>query len=62
VGGWDDRSYYEEVAAEFEFIQDTLKNISEDGIRNYLGTHGDAVDARIEHCMKKARMLLKRRL
>jgi hypothetical protein len=58
VGGWDDREYYEEEAAQAEFIQETLKNISEDGVRNYLGTYGDAVDARIEHCMKEARMLL----
>jgi hypothetical protein len=58
VGGLDDREYYEEEAAQAEFIQETLKNISEDGVRNYLGTYGDAVDARIEHCMKEARMLL----
>src|ERR1035437_228745 len=58
MGGWDDAGYYEEEAARAEFIQETLKNISEDGVRNYLGTYGDAVDARIEHCMKEARMLL----
>jgi hypothetical protein len=58
VGGRDDREYYEEELAQAEFIQETLKNISEDGVRNYLGTYGDAVDARIEHCMKEARMLL----
>jgi hypothetical protein len=58
VSDWDDREYYEEEVARAEFIQETLKNISEDGVRNYLGTYGDAVDARIEHCMKQARMPL----
>lgn len=58
MGGWEDSAYYEEEAAQAEFIQETLKNISQDGVRNYLGTYGDAVDARIEHCMKEARMLL----
>jgi len=58
MGGWDDLGYYEDEAAQAEFIQETLKNISKDGVRNYLGTYGDAVDARIEHCMKEARLLL----
>ncbi|TPQ32798.1 hypothetical protein C2U70_20755 [Bradyrhizobium guangdongense] len=58
MGGWDDAAYYEEEAAQAEFIENTLKNISEDGVRNYLGTYGDAVDERISHCMREARMLL----
>lgn len=58
MGGWDDVGYYEEEAAQAAFIQETLKSISEDGVRNYLGTYGDAVDGRIDNCMKEARMLL----
>jgi hypothetical protein len=58
MGGWDDIGYYEEEAAQAAFIEDTLKNISEDGVRNYLGTYGDAIDARIQNCMKDARMLM----
>lgn len=58
MGGWDDLGYYEEEASQAQFIEETLKNISEDGVRNYLGTYGDAVDIRIMHCMKEARMLL----
>jgi hypothetical protein len=58
LGGWDDLGYYEEEAAQAAFIEDALNNISQDGIRNYLGTYADAVDARIEECMKQARMLL----
>jgi hypothetical protein len=58
VAGWDDIAYYEEEAEQAEFIHETLKNISEDGVRNYLGTYGDAVDVRIDQCMKDARMLL----
>jgi hypothetical protein len=58
VGGWDDARYYEDEIAQAEFIEETLKSISQDGVRNYLGTYGDAVDARIENCMKDARMLL----
>jgi hypothetical protein len=58
MGGWDDIGYYEEEAAQAAFIEDTLKNISEDGVRNYLGTYGGAIDARIQNCMKDARMLM----
>ncbi|WP_316181353.1 MULTISPECIES: hypothetical protein [unclassified Bradyrhizobium] len=58
MGTWDDVSYYEDEANQAEFIEETLKNISEDGVRNYLGAYGDAVDDRIQSCMKEARMLV----
>ena len=58
MGGWDDVAYYEEEAAQAAFIEETLKNISEEGVRNYLGTYADAVDARIGDCMKQSRMLI----
>jgi hypothetical protein len=57
MGGWDDIGYYEEEAAQAAFIEETLKNISEDGVRNYLGTYGDAIDRRIAKSMKDSRML-----
>jgi hypothetical protein len=30
MGGWDDIGYYEEEAAQAAFIEETLKNISEE--------------------------------
>lgn len=58
MGGWDDVGYYEEEAAKEEFIQNALKGISEDGIRGYLGRNGDAIDERVQHCIKQAERLL----
>ena len=46
--------YYEEEAARDAFIDETLKGISEDGVRSYLGTYGDAVDERVQGCIKQA--------
>jgi hypothetical protein len=42
MSSWDLR-YYEDEIERDEFIEETLKNISEDGVRSYLGVHGDAV-------------------
>jgi hypothetical protein len=58
MGGWDDAAYYEEEASQAAFIEETLKNISEEGVRNYLGTYGDAIDQRIKNSMMDARMLI----
>jgi hypothetical protein len=54
MGGWDDRAYYEEEAAKEAFIQETLRGISEDGIRGYLGPYGDAIDARVDDSITQA--------
>jgi hypothetical protein len=54
MGGWDDRAYYEEEDAKEAFIQDTLRGISEDGIRGYLGPYGDAIDARVSDSITQA--------
>jgi hypothetical protein len=42
-----EEEYFEEVGRQ-ELIAQTLKHISEDGIRKYLATYGDAVEARVE--------------
>ena len=33
MAGWDDIAYYEEEAEQADFIHETLKNISEDGVQ-----------------------------
>ena len=48
--------YSDEIAQE-EFIRDNLKGISEDGVRGYLGTYGDAVDKRIASSLTQAEQL-----
>ena len=55
--GWDDLSYYEDEIERDEFIAETLKNISQEGVRTYLGVHGDAVDFRVKDCIEQARTL-----
>jgi len=46
--------YFEEVGRQ-ELIAQALKDISKRGIRDYLGTYGDAIDARIEDVLAQAR-------
>jgi hypothetical protein len=41
-----EEEYFEEIGRQ-ELIAQTLKDISEEGIRKYLGTYGDAVESRI---------------
>jgi hypothetical protein len=55
--GWDDASYYEDEISHDEFVAETLKNISQEGVRTYLGVHGDAVDFRVKDCIEQARNL-----
>jgi hypothetical protein len=57
MGGWDDYGYYEEEAARDHFIEQTLRGISEDGVRSYLGQYGDAVDERVRNCIDQAEIL-----
>ena len=57
MGGWDDYSYYQDEAAHDAFIQGTLRDISEDSVRSYLGQNGDAVDERVLDCIKQANEL-----
>jgi len=43
--------------AETEFIEQSLRNLSIDSARGYLGKHGDAVDARVKACLREAHEL-----
>lgn len=49
----DDYSWAEE-----EFIEESLKGISHENAKMYLGTYGDAVDVRVQGCLKEAEELL----
>lgn len=53
----DDELYYEQEAGMEAFLEESLKNISEDNIRGYLGRNGDAIDSRVENCLRQAREL-----
>ncbi len=53
----DDYWYYEQEEAMEAFLEDSLKNISEDNVRSYLGRNGDAVETRIKDCLRQAREL-----
>src|SRR6266478_4731447 len=57
MGGWDDYGYYEQEAAKELFIEDTLRGISEDAVRSYLGQNGDAIDERVCNCIRQAKEL-----
>lgn len=49
---------YEQEAAMEAFIEESLKNISEDNVRSYLGTFGDAIEERVRECLRQAKELL----
>ncbi len=57
MGGWDDYEYYQDEAAKEAFIDETLRGISEDSVRSYLGQNGDAIDQRVGNCIRHAREL-----
>ena len=57
MGGWDDESYYEQEAAQNAFISNAIRDISEDSVRSYLGCNGDAIDARVQDCVRQAQEL-----
>lgn len=42
-----------------EFIEKSLRNISIEGAKDYLGTYGDAIEARVNTCLLQARELQK---
>jgi len=48
-------------AYEKELIEDALKEISYDGISHYLYRYGNAIQTRVEECLKSARDLHKRK-
>lgn len=53
----DDRYYYEQEAAIEAFLKESLKDISEDNIRHYLGSYGDAIEERIGECLMQGEEL-----
>ncbi len=57
---WDDDDYgdYAQDAAREEFVKETLKGISYESAKTYLGTYGDAIDARVKFCLTEAEAFL----
>jgi hypothetical protein len=51
---WYEEEYFEEIGRQ-EQIAKALKDISEDGAREYLGTYGDAIDKRFDLVMAQAK-------
>lgn len=49
---WDDDDRFA------EFVEDTLRGAGEEKAKSYLGTFGDAVDGRINSCLKEAEALI----
>lgn len=54
----DDMWWYEQEAAEEAFIEETLKGISTGNAQEYLGSYGDAIQDRVDRCIKDARDLV----
>lgn len=54
----DDRLELERDAAMVEFIENSLEEIAQDNVRDYLGTYGDAVEERVRQCVVEAKKLL----
>ncbi|MFZ5862069.1 MAG: hypothetical protein ACOYXR_04385 [Nitrospirota bacterium] len=51
--------YYDEEDYSAEaYLDDALKSISEDNTRAYLGVYGDAIEERVQDCLKQAEELL----
>lgn len=55
---WDDYHEYDEDAAREEFLEESLKSISHESAKSYLGTYGDAIDGRVLVCLQQAEALL----
>jgi len=57
---WDYSDYQYEDEQEYleEFLKESLKNISQENAKTYLGTYGDAVDFRVLGCLNEAEKLL----
>ncbi len=49
-----EEEYFEEIGRQ-ELITKTLSQISEDGVRTYLGENADAVDARVNNVLSHAK-------
>jgi hypothetical protein len=53
----DDYSYYEREDALEQLVQDSLRSISTDSVKQYLGRFGDAVELRVNRYLEMAREL-----
>lgn len=53
----DDYQYYQEEAAMEAFLKGELRRIAEDPVFDYLALHGDAIEARVKHCLAQAQSL-----
>lgn len=49
---------HEEEEGMREFLQESIDGISRDAAKTYLGTYGDAIDARVESCLRDSESLL----
>jgi hypothetical protein len=56
---WDDDTADLQSDAEAELIEAGIRERSDDNVRSYLGTYGDAVEARIRKCLNDAETLAK---
>jgi hypothetical protein len=51
---WYEEEYWEEIGRQ-EDIAKAIKNLSHQPIRDFLGTYGDAIDARLDDIIAQAR-------
>ncbi|PIR21165.1 MAG: hypothetical protein COV45_00025 [Deltaproteobacteria bacterium CG11_big_fil_rev_8_21_14_0_20_47_16] len=56
----EDYAYEMALADEYEerMIEDSLKHVSEENVRDYLGTYGDCIESRVRYCLKEGKELL----
>ncbi len=57
MSAYDDWARYQEEDALEAFFERELRNLSEGGVRNYLGTYGDAIEERVNTCLRQAEEL-----
>jgi hypothetical protein len=53
----EDYHRYREEAAMEAFLEEELRRIAEDPVFGYLAVHGDAIEARVNHCLAQAEAL-----
>ncbi len=57
MSAYDDIQRYQEEEAMERFIEDQLREIAEAPVFAYLSKYGDAIEARIRHCVEEATAL-----
>jgi hypothetical protein len=53
-GSWYEEEYWEEIGRQ-EDIANAIKNLTQQPIRDFLGTYGDAIDKRVDDVVAQAR-------